>query len=161
MAVTAPPASSHIARRTMQANRRVNTGPERRVRSELHHMGLRFRKDMRLDLEGGRVRPDIVFTRAKVAVFVDGCYWHSCPQHGARPKANAEFWSAKLTRNVARDRRADDVLAAAGWTVLRVWEHEEPTQAARRIHRTLTGDEGMRGVRDHAGGTAPDGTLAR
>lgn len=161
MAVIVPPASSHTARRTMQANRRVNTGPERRVRSVLHHMGLRFRKDMRLDLEGGRVRPDIVFTRAKIAVFVDGCYWHSCPQHGARPKANAEFWSAKLARNVARDRRADDVLDAAGWTVLRVWEHEEPSQAACRIHLALAGDEGAPGARDRSGGAAPHGTPAR
>ena len=102
----------------MRANRRVDTGPERALRSELHRLGLRFRKDLRLKLEAS-VRPDIVFTRAKVAVFVDGCFWHRCPEHGQMPKSNRGYWQSKLARNVERDGEADLALREAGWTVFR------------------------------------------
>ena len=80
-----------------------------------------------------------MFTRAKVAVFVDGCFWHRCPQHGTEPKANAAWWKVKLDRNVDRDRETDQVLTAAGWTVIRVWEHEDPIEAARRVVTAVNG----------------------
>lgn len=79
------------------------------------------------------IRPDIVFERARLAVFVDGCFWHVCPWHGTQPSRNALYWTEKLKRNVARDRRHDALLAAANWTVLRVWEHESVREAADRI----------------------------
>lgn len=121
----------------MEANRRTGTTPERRLRSELHALGLRYRIDRRLDLHGRRVRPDIVFGLARVAVFVDGCFWHRCPVHSTHPKANADFWQAKFARNVARDRADDAALKAEGWTVIRVWEHDEPGVAAGRIAAAL------------------------
>jgi DNA mismatch endonuclease (patch repair protein) len=108
----------------MKSNRRTDTKPEVSLRSALHRLGLRFRKDHRIDVEGVRVRPDIVFPRARVVVFVDGCFWHRCPQHGQMPRANRGYWEPKLARNVERDRQADVMLGAAGWTVVRVWEHE-------------------------------------
>jgi DNA mismatch endonuclease, patch repair protein len=107
----------------MKANRRTDTKPELALRSALHAMGYRYRKDYRLDLPLRRVRPDIAFTSRKVAVFVDGCFWHACPQHGSKPKNNEWYWSPKLAKNVERDRAADDALADAGWTVVRLWEH--------------------------------------
>jgi DNA mismatch endonuclease, patch repair protein len=114
----------------MRANRRRDTKPELALRRALHGRGLRYRKDLRLDLAGGaRVRPDIAFTARRVAVFVDGCFWHACPQHGTRPAANTWYWEPKLAKNVQRDRAADAALAAAGWAVVRVWEHE-PVDAA-------------------------------
>jgi DNA mismatch endonuclease, patch repair protein len=126
-------ASTPGVRRSMRANRRVDTGPERRLRSAIHVLGLRFRKDHPVEIAGRRVRPDIVFTRARVCVFCDGCFWHSCPQHATKPKTNAEFWEQKLRRNVERDRQVDRALADEGWTVVRVWEHEAPEAAAARI----------------------------
>ena len=87
---------------------------------------------------GVRCRADVVFTVARVAVFVDGCFWHRCPAHGTRPRTNADYWQAKLDRNVARDRANDEALAAAGWRVFRVWEHEDPVRAASRIAALVT-----------------------
>ena len=108
----------------MRANRRTDTKPELALRHALHHLGYRYRKDYRLDLANGRrVRPDIAFTARKVAVFVDGCFWHACPQHGTQPKANEWYWSPKLLKNVERDRLNDAALDLAGWTVVRLWEH--------------------------------------
>jgi DNA mismatch endonuclease (patch repair protein) len=107
----------------MRGNRRANTKPELALRTALHAMGYRYRKDFRLDLPLRRVRPDIAFTSRKVAVFVDGCFWHACPEHGAAPKSNEWYWSPKLAKNVERDRAADAALAQAGWTVVRLWEH--------------------------------------
>ena len=107
----------------MKANRRTNTKPELALRSALHAMGYRYRKDFRLDLPTRRVRPDIAFTARKVAVFVDGCFWHACPEHGSQPKNNEWYWSPKLSGNVERDRAADTALHQAGWTVVRLWEH--------------------------------------
>jgi len=121
----------------MRANRGRDTGPERAVRSQLHRAGARFRKDLRLDLPGGRVRPDIVFTRARVAVFVDGCFWHGCPEHAERPAANAEFWREKFASNQARDLRQTAMLRDAGWRVIRIWEHEDPREAAERVLAVL------------------------
>jgi DNA mismatch endonuclease, patch repair protein len=107
----------------MRANRRTDTKPELALRTALHARGYRYRKDLRLDLPARRVRPDIAFTRRKVAVFVDGCFWHACPEHGSKPKSNEWYWSPKLLKNVERDRAVDEALAQAGWTVVRLWEH--------------------------------------
>lgn len=116
--------------RNMQANRRTNTKPEVALRSLLHRHGYRFRKDLLLRLpDGVKVRPDIVFTARKVAVFVDGCFWHVCPEHGRQPTTNEWYWTPKLERNMTRDRQANAALSAAGWQVVRIWEHE-PLDAA-------------------------------
>ena len=117
----------------MLGNKRADTKPEKALRSALHAAGYRFRKDYRLDLDGVKPRPDIVFTRAKVAVFVDGCYWHCCPEHGTQPKANADYWAPKLARNVERDREHDKALHEAGWTVVRLWEHVPLAQAVETV----------------------------
>jgi len=117
----------------MAANRRRDTGPERAVRSLLHAAGLRYRVDLPVVIGGVRVRPDIAFTRAKLAVFIDGCFWHSCPEHGTRPATNTGFWSPKLDANVRRDTQHTRLLRQAGWQVLRFWEHEAPTDVAEAI----------------------------
>ncbi len=125
-----PHPSSEGRAANMRANRRTDTKPELALRRALHRQGYRFRKDYRLDLaDGKRVRPDIAFTARRVAVFVDGCFWHACPEHGSRPASNVWYWEPKLRRNVERDRAADAALATAGWDVVRVWEHE-PLEAA-------------------------------
>src|SRR4051794_29297360 len=111
-----PPASSDHVRRQMSSQRRVDTEPEMAIRRRLHSDGLRYRVDF-APLAGLRRRADIVFTRAKVAVFIDGCFWHSCPIHATQPAANATWWNAKLQANVARDRETDIRLREAGWTV--------------------------------------------
>ena len=121
----------------MRANPRTGTEPEVALRSELHRRGLRFRKDLPLRVRDRIVRPDIVFTRARLAVFVDGCFWHSCPQHGTRPKVNSHYWRPKLERNVARDRAIDLALTDAGWRVLRAWEHEPVTDVAQRVQALM------------------------
>ena len=111
----------------MRANRGRDTGPELAVRRALHARGLRYRVDHPLPFDRRR-RADIAFTRAKVAVFIDGCFWHGCPQHGATPRTNTEFWRAKIERNRARDCDTTERLEAMGWVVLRFWEHT-PTLA--------------------------------
>jgi DNA mismatch endonuclease (patch repair protein) len=116
----------------MASQRTSGTDPELAVRSALHRQGLRFRVH-RAPVDGVRSKADIVFGPARVAVFVDGCFWHSCPEHATSPKANAGWWSAKLAANQERDRRTDAALQAAGWGVVRVWEHEAPLEAAARI----------------------------
>jgi DNA mismatch endonuclease (patch repair protein) len=121
----------------MLANRRADTGPERALRSRLHRHGLRFRKDFRIKLDDVSVRADVVFPAAKLAVFVDGCFWHQCPEHATMPKRNTEFWAPKLRRNVERDRQVNRALTRAGWTVIRCWEHEQPTDVLWRIVSTL------------------------
>lgn len=102
---------------------RSESSTERALRGALHARGLRFRKDY-APLRGLRCRVDVAFPRQRVAVFVDGCFWHRCPIHGSSPKANASWWQAKLDGNVERDRRNDTTLADAGWTVVRLWAHE-------------------------------------
>ena len=117
----------------MRSNRRSDTKPEMALRAALHAMGYRYRKDFRLDLPMRRVRPDIAFTSRKVAVFVDGCFWHVCPDHGSKPKNNDWYWSPKLAKNVERDRAADEALAQAGWAVVRLWEHVPLTEAIAAV----------------------------
>lgn len=116
----------------MQRQARRDTVPELALRRALHRLGLRYRVDRAVG-PGVRRRADVVFGGAKVAVFVDGCFWHRCPQHATDPKANAQWWRDKLDRNVARDRETDATLAAQGWLVVRVWEHEDAVAAAARI----------------------------
>jgi DNA mismatch endonuclease (patch repair protein) len=105
---------------------RTSTGPEVALRRELHARGIRFRLNRR-DLPG---TPDLVLPSARIAVFVDGCFWHGCPAHGTLPKNNREWWRAKLEANVARDRRKDAELEALGWTPVHVWEHQPATDMA-------------------------------
>lgn len=121
----------------MRANRRRDTEPERRVRSLLHADGLRFRVDLPVRLNGSRpIRPDIVFTRTRLAIFIDGCFWHGCPVHGQRPNVrNSYYWAPKIAGNIERGRRHTEALADAGWLVFRFWEHEPPVAAAGRIRR--------------------------
>ena len=136
-AVVVPVASSEGRRRNMQANRRRDTRPELALRSALHRAGFRYRCDFRIDLPGGRVRPDIVFTRKRVAVFVDGCFWHCCPEHGSKPSVNKSYWSPKLALNVERDARNTVWLTDAGWTVVRIWEHEDVAAALEQVTAVL------------------------
>lgn len=116
----------------MVANRGLDTAPEVALRSVLHRRGLRFRKHV-APLKGLRCKADLVFPGPRVAVFVDGCFWHRCPQHATSPKANAEWWRAKLDQNYDRDRRNDEALRKAGWAVVRIWEHEDVEAAAERV----------------------------
>lgn len=125
--------SSSAATKMGRANRRTDTKPEVAVRSELHRRGLRFRKDLLVRAAGEKARPDIVFTRQRVAVFVDGCFWHQCPEHGTTPKTNVEYWVPKFAANAARDGVVNAALAADGWQVLRFWEHELPSAVADRV----------------------------
>lgn len=127
-----PPPSSQAARAVMRGNRSVETKPERALRSALHRRGLRFRKNARPD-RSLACRADIVFHGARIAVFVDGCFWHRCPIHGIRPVTNRSYWDAKIDRNVNRDRRNDATLTSAGWVVIRIWEHEPVEAAASRV----------------------------
>lgn len=117
----------------MRANRRRDTQPERRLRSLLHAQGMRFRVDHRVVAGSVAARADIVFTRARVAVFVDGCFWHACPIHGNEPGRNRAYWTPKLRRNVERDHRVTLALEKAGWAVVRAWEHESPVEVAERV----------------------------
>jgi DNA mismatch endonuclease (patch repair protein) len=118
-------------RRRMEAVRRRDTGPEMALRSALHGRGLRFRVDA--PIQGRRRRADLVFTRVRIAVYVDGCFWHRCPLHGTLPKSNTDWWVHKLQANVERDRATDRDLTNAGWLVIRVWEHEDVSEAATRV----------------------------
>jgi DNA mismatch endonuclease (patch repair protein) len=124
----------------MRGNRRSGTRAERAIRGQLHLLGLRYRVDLKLGEGRSAPRPDIVFTRPKVAVFVDGCFWHGCPEHGTTPRTNTEYWAAKVRRNRVRDLRNEHALVSEGWEVVRVWEHEDPGAAARRIGAVVLGD---------------------
>jgi len=116
----------------MVANRSKDTGPERAVRASLHARGYRYRVSYR-PLPSVRRSADIVFTRQRVAIFIDGCFWHGCPDHFIAPKSNAEYWNAKITGNKTRDRDTDRRLEEAGWTVIRCWEHERVADVVARI----------------------------
>jgi DNA mismatch endonuclease, patch repair protein len=113
------------------------TRPERALRSELHRRGLRFRLGVRIGSGRSAPRPDVVFPAQKVAVFLDGCYWHGCPDHGTRPRTNSGYWDAKLAANRSRDARHNVLLEASGWRVFRVWEHEDPAAAAAKIESAV------------------------
>lgn len=125
-------ASSPAVRRVMQGNRSRDTKPEIAVRCAVHAMGMRYRVSTR-PLPDVRRTADLVFRRTKVAVFVDGCFWHGCPKHHAPPKTNAGYWATKIDGNRVRDRNTTALLRAAGWAVLRFWSHEDPISVAGRI----------------------------
>jgi len=122
----------------MSVARRKDTKPELELRRLLHVRGLRYRVVYPVP---GRPRRsiDVAFTRTKLAVFVDGCFWHACPDHRTQPRANSDWWTAKLARNAARDQETNEHLAAIGWTVLRFWEHEDMPAAAKVVERNVHG----------------------
>lgn len=142
-----PAPTSAATTAVMLGNRWRDTRPEVALRSILHRRGLRFRKRHTIALGERRwTQPDVVFPRERVAVFIDGCFWHRCPLHGTSPRSNAAYWGPKLDRNVARDQDTNDRLAALGWTVLRAWEHEAPAEVADRVYdmlRTLRRSSGQ------------------
>ena len=131
-----PVAASPAAHRKMAAVGRRDTPQEMTIRKALFRAGCRYRVHFR-PLADRRWTADIAFTGAKVLVFVDGCFWHGCPIHGTIPKSNREWWTAKIQRNVERDREADRVLTERGWAVLRVWSHEKPDDVVVRVLGTL------------------------
>jgi DNA mismatch endonuclease (patch repair protein) len=158
-AMSTPSASTPAVRRRMQSTRRRDTPAELALRRALHAKGLRYRVDM-APLPGCRRRADLVFTRLKVAVFVDGCFWHRCPVHGTQPATNGAWWEAKLAANVARDRDTDRLLAEAGWRSVRIWAHEDPSSACEKVVACLReGSAGNRPAPVHLVG-APDGHLS-
>jgi DNA mismatch endonuclease (patch repair protein) len=116
--------------------RRGGTAAELKLRRELHARGLRFRVDKPL-LRDKRRRVDVVFGPSRIAVFVDGCFWHGCPEHATWPASNQEFWREKIETNRRRDADTNDQLAESGWRVIRVWEHEDPSEAADRIEAAV------------------------
>lgn len=130
----------------MKRFRSRETAPEIEVRKVLHAMGLRYRLHRKVP---GRPRRtvDIAFPREEVAVFIDGCFWHGCPDHGKRPTTNAEWWNWKIDTTIARDRDTETALMEAGWTVVRCWEHEAPSEAAQRIALVLRNVRGKGATR--------------
>jgi DNA mismatch endonuclease (patch repair protein) len=135
MAYRPPPSSPQVSAHLSQVRRR-DTAPEMLVRSLLHQRGLRFRVDR--PIAGlPRRRADIVFPRARVAVFIDGCFWHGCVEHCVAPKANASWWKEKIAANRRRDQETNVALEDLGWAVIRVWEHERACDAAQEIHTTV------------------------
>jgi len=130
-------ATTEATRARMSGQRSRDTGIEVALRRELHRLGLRYRVHRR-PLRAVRREADVVFGPSKVAVFVDGCFWHGCPEHATWPKRNGEFWRAKIEANRARDANTDVVLAEAGWLSVRVWEHESPDVAAVRVRDAVT-----------------------
>jgi len=120
----------------MQSNKSRDTKPELALRSAVHARGLRYRVAAK-PLAGVRRTADLVFPRAKVAVFLDGCFWHGCPEHHTVASANATFWADKVETNRRRDRDTDGRLAEAGWVSVRVWEHEDAAEAARHVEEIV------------------------
>jgi len=119
----------------MQNQRRTDTGPELALRRELHHRGLRYR--LHVPIVDARRCHDIVFASAKVVVEVRGCFWHSCPEHRSSPKANATWWADKLAAKRRRDKDTARRFGKAGWSLVVVWEHEDPSVAADRVQRLV------------------------
>ncbi len=130
-----PPASSPSVRYRMSRQQRRDTQPEILVRRVLHSRGVRYRVDA-VPEPGLRCKADLVWRGLRLAVFIDGCFWHGCPEHATRPKANEAWWAEKLDGNIQRDRRTDEELTSRGWTVLRFWEHEQPATVADSICAT-------------------------
>ncbi|MFB7113781.1 very short patch repair endonuclease [Streptomyces sp. NPDC056291] len=137
-------ASSDAARATMRANRSRDTKPELALRRAVHALGLRYRVSVR-PLPSLRRTADLVFPRAKVAVFLDGCFWHGCPNHHTLAATNSEYWQEKVRRNRERDRDTSRRLAEAGWIVLRIWEHEDPGEAALKVAEAVKAQLGRGG----------------
>ncbi|WP_081982301.1 very short patch repair endonuclease [Streptacidiphilus albus] len=131
-----PTASSPAVASRMSRQASQDTAQELAVRRLLYGHGLRYRVNRRVPGMARRT-VDITFIGPKVAVFLDGCFWHGCPEHATSPKANAEWWRTKLDRNIARDRETTEHLMAEGWTVLRFWEHEDPDEVAEQVEQML------------------------
>jgi len=143
-------ASTPGTRASMRANRGRDTAPEMAVRRRLHALGLRYRVSIR-PVANVRRTADIVFTKAQIAVFIDGCFWHGCPQHYSAPVRNAEFWKAKHKRNMDRDAETDSLLRMRGWRPLRFWEHEvndAPDEVTAEIAAAVWNTLGPGGVCD-------------
>lgn len=133
-----PDSPGYPRSRVMSRIKGKNTGPEVRLRAALHARGVRFRLGQRVDVAAGRpINADLVFKGARVAVFVDGCFWHGCTAHCRMPSSNVEYWERKIDRNVARDRETDARLHSAGWRVVRVWEHADAASSADEIVAVL------------------------
>ena len=128
-------ASSEGVRRSMQSNKGRDTRPELALRRAVHALGLRYRVSAR-PVPTVRRTADIVFPRARIAVFLDGCFWHGCPDHHTVAKTNATYWADKVEQNRRRDHETDEILKQAGWHVVRIWEHESPDESAIRIADT-------------------------
>lgn len=143
------PSSPDVSARMSRQARR-DTAPEVAVRKLLHASGYRYRLNARVPGMSRRTI-DIAFARAKVAVMIDGCFWHGCPEHATQPKANSEWWRDKLDRNMARDMETTEHLTAAGWTVLRFWEHEAPAQVAERVAEAVDHGRWVRGAQKMGG----------
>ena len=142
-----PGSSSPVVSARMSRQGRRDTGPEVALRRALHARGLRFR--VVYPVPGQRRRTiDIAFTRRKVAVLVDGCFWHGCPEHGVKPRSNSSWWREKLAANHARDRDTDRLLGEAGWAVVRIWEHEPVERATRMVLDVVDGDVPARAPED-------------
>ncbi|MEU4215094.1 very short patch repair endonuclease [Actinoplanes sp. NPDC026623] len=120
----------------MRGNRGRNTRPEVRLRRAVWSLGMRYRVGVR-PVPSLRRTADLVFTRVRVAVFVDGCYWHGCPEHYRPARQNAAFWSAKIAANRQRDGETDNLLRAAGWMVVRIWEHQDVTAGAEIVRAAV------------------------
>ncbi|MFF1730871.1 very short patch repair endonuclease [Streptomyces sp. NPDC058247] len=140
---TAKPSSPAVSAR-MSRQARKDTAPEVAVRRLLHASGLRYRLNVRVP-DMPRRTIDIAFPGAKVAIFMDGCFWHGCPEHATQPKANAEWWRTKLDKNMARDRETTEHLLAEDWTVMRFWEHEPVADVAARIAAVVSSRRSPRG----------------
>lgn len=132
----APSASSETVRRVMQANVGRETAAETKLRCALHRAGLRFRKDSQVE-QDVRCKADVVFRKARVCVFVDGCFWHGCPAHFKTPRTNAAWWWEKIADNRKRDARQSRLLRTRGWHVMRFWEHQVCSDDIRRIVRSV------------------------
>ena len=130
--IRTPKSRSIAVRNVMQANRGVDTGPEIRLRSLVHKAGLRYAIDVRPEADINR-RADLVFRAAKVAVFVNGCFWHGCPKHYSSPKSNKRYWSEKVRRNRERDIETRFLLKRRGWRVLVFWEHQPAQSCGERV----------------------------
>lgn len=131
-------ATSATTRKVMQGNRSRDTKPELAVRRLVHSRGLRYRVNARVEADLRRTA-DMLFTRARVAVFVDGCYWHGCPVHFTLPKAHSDYWREKIATNRLRDTETNSLLEERGWTILRFWSHEPPVTVADQIEVTVRG----------------------
>ncbi|MGP3707806.1 very short patch repair endonuclease [Gordonia paraffinivorans] len=131
-----PSPSSPAVRSRMSRQKSRDTAPEIAVRRRLHARGIRYRIDVRLESDM-RTRADIAWRSLQLAVFIDGCFWHGCPEHATRPAANRDWWANKLETNVARDRRTDEALRERGWVVRRFWEHQDPGEISEEIIQTI------------------------
>jgi DNA mismatch endonuclease (patch repair protein) len=141
-------------RRRMSRQARRDTGPELALRRALHRRGLRYRVGVR-PIRELRGAADIVFGAVKIAVYVDGCFWHMCPEHGTMPANNAGWWRDKLERNRERDRRTDALLRENGWQAVRVWEHEDPEEAADRVMEAVRAARAVANTRSPSVRTDP------